>query len=283
MRRATRLVAVSGRSSRRCFSTSTVNSVRYENITSEKRGSVGLITLNRPSALNALCSPLIAELNQSVRSFNDDDSVSSIVITGSKKAFAAGADIKEMSTKTYMEAYKTDMFVEWSEITKSKKPIIAAVNGYALGGGCELAMSCDIIWAGDRAQFGQPEIKLGTIPGVGGTQRLTKAVGKSKAMEMVLTGDFMDAQTALKLGLVSNVVSADTLVDEAVALGEKIGKYSKPIVAMAKECVNQAFESSLQEGLHFERRVFHSTFATEDQKIGMKAFVEKTDPKWKHS
>jgi len=267
----------------RSFSTSAATYSRYDNIITEKKGTVALITLNRPAALNALCSPLIAELNQSVRSFNDDDSISTIVITGSKKAFAAGADIKEMSTKTYMEAYKSDMFSEWSEITKSKKPIIAAVNGYALGGGCELAMSCDIIWAGEKAQFGQPEIKLGTIPGVGGTQRLTRAVGKSKAMEMVLTGDFMDAQTALKLGLVSKVVSVETLVEEAVALGEKIGKFSKPIVAMAKECVNQAFESGLQEGLHFERRVFHSTFATDDQKIGMKAFVEKSEPKWNHS
>jgi len=257
---------------------------QYKNILVEKKeGGVGLITLNRPKALNALCDELIAELNDAAHNFDKDSEVGAIVVTGSKKAFAAGADIKEMSSKTYMEAYKGNMFSAWDDLTRIRKPVIAAVNGFALGGGCELAMMCDIILAGDKARFGQPEIKLGTIPGVGGTQRLTRAVGKSKAMELVLTADFMSAEEAKQAGLVSRVVPEDELLTVALEMAKKIASYSQPIVAMAKECVNQAYESTLREGIHFERRVFHSTFATNDQKEGMKAFIEKAQAKWTHS
>lgn len=257
---------------------------QYTNILVEKKeGGVGLITLNRPKALNALCDELIHELNDAARRFELDNEVGAIVLTGSKKAFAAGADIKEMSTKTYMDTYKNNMFSAWDNLTKIRKPIIAAVNGFALGGGCELAMMCDIILAGDKARFGQPEIKLGTIPGVGGTQRLTRAVGKSKAMELILTGDFMNAEEAKQSGLVSRVVPEDELLTVALDMAKKVASYSQPIVSMAKECVNQAYESTLHEGVHFERRVFHSTFATNDQKEGMKAFIEKAQPAWTHS
>jgi len=257
---------------------------QYNNILVEKKeGGVGLITLNRPKALNALCDELITELNDAARRFELDTEVGAIVLTGSTKAFAAGADIKEMSTKTYMDTYKNNMFSSWDNLTKIRKPIIAAVNGFALGGGCELAMMCDIILAGDKAKFGQPEIKLGTIPGVGGTQRLTRAVGKSKAMELILTGDFMSAEEAKQSGLVSRVVPEDELLTVALDMAKKVASYSQPIVSMAKECVNQAYESTLHEGVHFERRVFHSTFATNDQKEGMKAFIEKAQPAWTHS
>jgi enoyl-CoA hydratase len=246
----------------------------------EKRGNVGLVTLNRPKQLNALCDELIAELNAAVSDFDADVEVGAMVVTGSEKAFAAGADIKEMAPRTYMDCYKSDMFDAWEGITQTSKPVIAAVNGFALGGGCELAMMCDFIIAGDKAKFGQPEIKLGTIPGVGGTQRLTRYIGKSKAMEMILTGSFMDAEAAERAGLVAKIVPAEELVEEAVKTAETIASFSQPIVKMAKECVNKAYETTLAEGVRFERRVFHSTFATEDQKEGMAAFVEKRTPEF---
>eukprot|EP00162_Nutomonas_longa_P017786 comp24521_c0_seq1/m.60398 comp24521_c0_seq1/g.60398 ORF comp24521_c0_seq1/g.60398 comp24521_c0_seq1/m.60398 type:complete len:273 (-) comp24521_c0_seq1:34-852(-) len=252
----------------------------YENILVEKRGAVSLVTLNRPKALNALCDALLFDLLKALETNENDTTVACTVLTGSTKAFAAGADIKEMQDKTYVEAYSKGMFDWWDRIGSFKKPIIAAVNGYALGGGCELAMSCDIIWAGDGAKFGQPEIKLGTIPGCGGTQRLTRAVGKSKAMELVLTGNTIGAQEALGLGLVSKIVPQDKLVDEAVALGALIGTFSKPIVALAKESVNKSQEVGLRDGLVHERRAFWSTFATHDQKEGMHAFSEKRAPKF---
>lgn len=254
---------------------------KYSNIIAEKKGKVGLVTLNRPKALNALCDPLIEELNDALKDFQNDPEVGSIIITGSPKAFAAGADIKEMADKSSVDMYTIEKFRTWEEITKIKKPIIAAVSGYALGGGCELAMTCDIILASKSAKFGQPEIKLGTIPGVGGTQRLTKAIGKSRAMELTLTGDFIDSETAEKWGLVSRVVPDESLMEEALKLADKIASFSQPIVAMAKECVNKSFDLSLSEGVNYERKIFYSTFATEDQKIGMKAFIEKANPEWK--
>lgn len=259
------------RSSMRFYS----NAAQYEMILVEKKGKVGLITLNRPKALNALCGQLIAEVNSALKSFDKDTDVGSIVLTGSKKAFAAGADIKEMAEQTYVTQLASNMFASWDDITRTQKPIIAAVSGYALGGGCELAMMCDIILASESAKFGQPEINLGTIPGVGGTQRLTRAVGKSLAMEMVLTGNQIDAKTAASRGLVSRVVPDDKLLEEALQLGEQISSKSKPIVQIAKETVNRSYEMSLREGINFERRMFQSTFATNDQKEGMKAFVQK--------
>jgi len=252
----------------------------YQMIISEKKDKVGLITLNRPKALNALCEQLLNELVDELQHLDKDESVGAIVITGSEKAFAAGADIKEMASKNFMDAYRGDLFSQCDKISKIRKPIIAAVNGLALGGGCELAMMCDFIIAGDNAQFGQPEIKLGTIPGIGGTQRLTRAVGKSKAMEMVLTGNFIKADEAERAGLVSRVVPAKELVENALKTAGQIASFSKPIVAMAKECVNTAFETTLAEGVHFERRLFHSTFATEDRKEGMRAFVAKEQAKF---
>jgi len=254
----------------------------YEHIISETRGSVGLVTLNRPKALNALCTPLIEELNDAFQKFDDDSEIGAIVLTGSAKAFAAGADIKEMSSQSFMDVFKGNMFDSWDRTTLTNKPVIAAVNGYALGGGCELAMMCDFIIAGDKAQFGQPEITLGTIPGVGGTQRLTRAVGKAKAMDLILTGRFIGAEEALSSGLVSRVVPADDLLDESIEAATKIASFSQPIVKMAKQCVNAAFESSLAEGVKLERRAFHSTFATDDQKEGMAAFVEKRKPDFTH-
>lgn len=252
-----------------------------EFIKMEKRGKVALITLNRPKALNALCDQLITELNQTLLDLDSDLETGAVVITGSDRAFAAGADIKEMAPQTYMSAYKTDMLSHWDNITNIKTPVIAAVNGFALGGGCELAMMCDIIYAGDNARFGQPEIKLGTIPGCGGTQRLIRAVGKSKAMDLILTGDMLSAEEAKSAGLVAKVVPADELVEYAMQQADKIASYSLPIVRMAKEAVNASFENSLQQGVIFERRLFHSSFATEDQKEGMSAFIEKRDPEWK--
>lgn len=253
---------------------------KYEYILVEKRGKVGLITLNRPKALNALCDGLVKELVDQLRIFDADPEIGAIVITGSERAFAAGADIKEMSSKTYIDAYQSEMLAFWHDLTRIKTPIIAAVNGYALGGGCELAMMCDIILAGDKAVFGQPEVTIGTIPGCGGTQRLTRAVGKSKAMELILTGNQFSAQEAEKHGLVSRVVPAAELVNEAVKLGERIASFSKPVIAMAKEAVNAAYETTLQQGILFERRLFHSTFATHDQKEGMRAFIEKRKPQF---
>jgi len=256
----------------------------YKTILTEKReGGVALITLNRPKALNALCNELLDELVHSLENFQKDSDVSCVVLTGSTKAFAAGADIKEMSELSFRDTYTNKLFANADRILSIQKPIIAAVNGYALGGGFELAMICDMIVAGDKAKFGQPEIRLGTIPGIGGTQRLTRAMGKSKAMELILTGDQIDANTAHSYGLVSQVVPEDKLIDTAIEIGRKIAGHSKVTVAMAKQAVNQAFETSLHEGLLFERNLFYSTFATNDQKIGMKAFVEKAKPTWSHS
>jgi enoyl-CoA hydratase len=257
----------------------------FENILTETRGKVGLITLNRPKALNALSPALMRELAAALDGFEADDGIGAIVITGSEKAFAAGADIKEMQTKTYMDVYKADFITaEWERVARCRKPVIAAVAGFALGGGCELAMMCDFILAADNAKFGQPEINLGIIPGAGGTQRLPRFVGKSKAMEMVLLGQarMMDAAEADRVGLVSRVVPLANLIDDAVATAAKIAELSMPVVMMAKESVNRAFETTLAEGVRFERRLFHSGFAIEDQKEGMAAFVEKRKPVFKH-
>ncbi len=254
----------------------------YETIISETRDSVGLITLNRPDALNALNGQLIKELGQALVAFEEDDAIGAIVITGSTKAFAAGADIKEMKDFSYMDAYLSDFISEWEQVTRCRKPVIAAVAGFALGGGCELAMMCDFILAGDNAKFGQPEITLGIIPGAGGTQRLTRLVGKSKAMELCLTGRMMDAEEAERSGLASRIVPVDDLVEDAVATAAKIAAMSRPSAMMAKEAVNSALEMTLRDGVRFERRLFHSTFATEDQKEGMAAFAEKRKPEFKN-
>jgi enoyl-CoA hydratase len=255
----------------------------YENILVETRGHVGLITLNRPQALNALSSGLVDDLGRALDGFEDDDGVRAIVITGSEKAFAAGADIKEMADKSFVDCYVGEFITKgWERVTTCRKPIIAAVAGYALGGGCEVAMMCDIIIAADNAKFGQPEITLGVIPGAGGTQRLTRAVGKAKAMDMILTGRQMDAAEAERVGLVSRVVSVDSLLEETLKAAERIADMSLPVSMMAKESVNRAFESSLAEGIRFERRMFHATFALEDQKEGMTAFVEKRQPSFKN-
>ena len=255
----------------------------YDNIIVEKRGAVGLIRLNRPKALNALCAALIEELAAALDDLEADDDIGAIVITGSEKAFAAGADIKEMQAKTYMEAYQQDFITKgWERLSQTRKPVIAAVAGYALGGGCEVAMMSDIIIAADTAKFGQPEITLGTIPGSGGTQRMARFIGKAKTMDLCLTGRMMDAEEAERAGLVARVVPADALVDEAMATADKIASLSRPIVLMAKEAVDRAFETTLSEGIRFERRLFHSSFATEDQKEGMAAFADKRPPKWHH-
>ncbi len=255
----------------------------YKMILVDCKEPVGLITLNRPEAMNALNGQLMDEITQALRAFEADDKIRCVVITGSSKAFAAGADIKEMQSIDYMDAYMNDFITaNWEEASRCRKPIIAAVAGYALGGGCELAMMCDFILAADNAKFGQPEIKLGVIPGAGGTQRLTRFVGKSKAMEMVLTGRMMDAEEAERSGLVSRVVPLDDLLDEALKVARKIADLSLPSVMIAKECVNKAYETTLREGVMFERRIFHSLFATEDQKEGMAAFAEKRTAKFKH-
>ncbi|EME70628.1 enoyl-CoA hydratase/carnithine racemase [Paramagnetospirillum caucaseum] len=255
----------------------------FENITVETRGNVGLIALNRPKAMNALCAALITELGQALDAFEADDSIGAVVLTGSDKAFAAGADIKEMASKGYMDVYLANFITDgWERVTKCRKPIVAAVAGFALGGGCEMAMMCDFIIAGDNARFGQPEITIGTIPGAGGTQRLTRAVGKSKAMEMCLTGRLMDAAEAERAGLVSRIVPVAELVDEAVKTAGKIASLSRPIVMLCKESVNAAFETMLAQGVTFERRLFHSTFSTLDQKEGMAAFVEKRPAAFKN-
>ena len=254
----------------------------YENILVEKRGNVGLITLNRPKALNALNASLMTELSRALDELEADKEIGCIVLTGSEKAFAAGADIKEMKDKTYSQVYAEDFITtDWERLSQTRKPVIAAVAGYALGGGCEVAMMCDIIIAADNAKFGQPEITIGTIPGSGGTQRLTRVVGKSKAMELCLTGRMMDAEEAERAGLVARVVPAGDLLDEAMKTAGQIASLSQPIVMMAKEAVNRAYETTLAEGIKFERRSFHATFAIEDRKEGMTAFVEKRPPKWK--
>lgn len=251
----------------------------YENIIVETRGNVGLITLNRPEALNALSSPLMAELTEAVDAFEADDAIGAMVLTGSEKAFAAGADIKEMQDKTWMEAYREDFITAgWERLTRTRKPVIAAVSGFALGGGCEVAMMCDFILAADSARFGQPEVNLGIPPGAGGTQRLTRFVGKSKAMEMCLTGRFMDADEAERSGLVSRVVPAAELIDEAVKTAQAIAEKSLNANMIIKESVNRAYETTLSEGVRFERRMFHASFGTDQQKEGMAAFVEKRKP-----
>lgn len=255
----------------------------YENILVETRGNVGLITLNRPKALNALNTALIGELRDALDGFEADDAIGAIVLTGSEKAFAAGADIKEMQAQSFMDAYLSDFITrDWERLASCRKPVIAAVAGFALGGGCEIAMMCDFILAGDNAKFGQPEITIGTIPGAGGSQRLTRAVGKSKAMEMCLTGRMMDAEEAERAGLVSRIVPAAELVEEALKTAEKIAGMSRPMALLAKEAVDRAFETTLSEGVRFERRMFHATFATEDQKEGMAAFGDKRKPAFKN-
>jgi len=253
-----------------------------EHIIVETRGRVGLIRLNRPQALNALSSALMRELSLAVDGFEADGQIGCIVITGSDKAFAAGADIKEMTDKTFTEVFLGDFAATWDRVAYARKPVIAAVAGFALGGGCELALQCDLIIAAENAKFGQPEMKLGIIPGIGGTQRLTHAVGKAKAMDLILTGRMMDAHEAERSGLVARIVPLAGLVDEALKVAETIASMSLPSVLAAKEAVNRAFETSLAEGVRFERRVFHSLFATADQKEGMAAFVQKRPAKFQN-
>ena len=247
----------------------------YETLLVEKRDKVALISLNRPKALNSINQQVIEDLNAAVKDANSDNDIGAIVLTGSKRAFAAGADIKMMEPLSFSDTYMGGLFNDLENITKAKKPIIAAVNGFALGGGCELAMMCDFIYAGDKAKFGQPEITLGVLPGAGGTQRLTRSVGKSKAMEMCLTGNFIDAQEAKQIGLAAQVFPADDLIDKALEAGQKIASFSKIAVALNKEAVNAAYETNLQLGLDYEKRLFYASFATKDQKEGMSAFREK--------
>ncbi|SFA96237.1 enoyl-CoA hydratase [Rhizobium sp. NFR07] len=250
----------------------------FETILTETRGAVAVVTLNRPQALNALNSTVMAELTAALAAYDKDETIAAVVLTGSEKAFAAGADIKEMQSITFVDAYVGDFISGWDAVAAFRKPLIAAVSGFALGGGCELAMMCDFIIASDTAKFGQPEITLGVIPGLGGSQRLTRAVGKAKAMDLVLTGRMMDVTEAERAGLVSRVVAPAKLMDEAVTAAEKIAAFPRAAVLMAKETVNRSFETTLAEGLRFERRLFHSLFATADQKEGMAAFVEKRKP-----
>ncbi len=254
----------------------------YRTIQTETHGRVGLVRLHRPEALNALNAELIAELEAALDVFEADADIGCMVLTGSLKAFAAGADIKEMQDKSFLDAFLSDFLGRWDSVTRMRKPIVAAVSGFALGGGCELAMMCDFILAADNAMFGQPEIKLGVIPGAGGTQRLTRAVGKAKAMELILTGRSMDAEEAERAGLVSRIVPVDDLLAEAVATAQKIAAMSLPATIAAKEAVNRAYETTLAEGVRQERRLFYSLFATQDQKEGMTAFVEKRRPEFKN-
>ena len=263
---------------------STSASRGYEYVNAEKKGTdgrVGLVTLNRPKALNALFNPLMDDLLDALQTFDQDDSVGAIVLTGSERAFAAGADIKQMQNRGFAENFKDNFLSHWGNICLIRKPIVAAVNGYALGGGCELAMMCDIIYAGEKAKFGQPEITIGTIPGAGGTQRLPRYVGKSLAMEMNLTGVPISATEAQKAGLVSKIFPVESVVDEAISTADKIASHSKIVVQMCKQATNAAYETTLSEGLATEKRIFHSTFATHDRKEGMTAFVEKRKPCWK--
>lgn len=249
----------------------------------ERQGSVGIVRLNRPSALNALNAQLISELGEAFDDLEFDTAIGAIVLTGSERAFAAGADIKEMQAKTYIEAYTQDFITRgWERVGQCRKPVIAAVAGFALGGGCEVAMMCDIVIAAETAKFGQPEIQLGTMPGAGGTQRLPRFIGKAKAMDLCLTGRMMDAVEAERAGLVSRIVPPEKLLEEAVAVAERIAGMSQPPTMMVKESINRAFETTLAEGVRFERRMFHSTFATEDQKEGMAAFVEKRKPAFRN-
>ena len=255
----------------------------YETLIVETRGAVGLVTLNRPKALNALNAALVAELSRALDAFEADPAIGAIVIAGGEKAFAAGADIKEMKDRDFADVYLADFITkDWERLAQCRKPTIAAVAGYALGGGCEIAMMCDIVLAADNAKFGQPEITLGTLPGAGGTQRLARALGKAKTMDLVLTGRMMDAAEAERSGLVARVLPAADLLAEALKTAEKIAAFSRPAVLMAKEAVNQAFETGLAEGLRFERRLFHASFATADQKEGMGAFAEKRSPQFRN-
>ncbi len=255
----------------------------YECILTEEDGHVGIITLNRPDALNAFNNQLMDEVTDAVKKYEANDTISCMIVTGSEKAFAAGADIKEMASKDYMDVYKEEFTTaNWEEVTRARKPVIAAVNGYALGGGCELALMCDFIIAGDSAKFGQPEISIGAMPGAGGTQRLARFIGKSKAMEMCLTGRMMDAEEAERCGLVSRIVPKGELREEAIRVAKQIAGFSRPVAMLTKESVNRAFETTLSEGVRFERRVFHSVFALDDQKEGMAAFVEKRKPAFKN-
>ena len=255
-------------------------SMTHEHIIVETKGRVGVIRLNRPQALNALNTALMAELAAAVDAFEADGAIGCMVITGSDKAFAAGADIKEMAGKSYMDAFMGNFVATWDRVAHARKPVIAAVAGFALGGGCELAMQCDLIIAADNARFGQPEIKLGVIPGIGGTQRLTRAVGKAKAMDLILTGRMMDAAEAERSGLVARVLPTASLMEEAIKIAETIAALSQPSLIAAKEAVNRSFETSLAEGVRFERRVFHALFATKDRKEGMTAFIEKRPPRF---
>src|SRR6266403_2129461 len=258
---------------------SQMSSTEYANILVERRGPVGIVTLNRPQALNALNAALIADLGAAFDELEGDPAIAAIILTGSEKAFAAGADIKEMADKTYIEAYREDFITRgWERVAQCRKPVIAAVAGFALGGGCEIAMMCDIVIAAENARFGQPEINLGTMPGAGGTQRLARFIGKAKAMDLCLTGRMMDAAEAERAGLVSRIVAPDQLMPEAIAVAERVSAMSRPVAMMVKEAVNRAFETTLAEGVRFERRLFHSTFATEDQKEGMAAFIAKKKP-----
>jgi len=260
-----------------------MSSEPYANILVERRGAVGIVTLNRPQALNALNAALIADLGAALDDLEGDGQIGAIVLTGSDKAFAAGADIKEMADKTYIEAYRQDFITKgWERVAQCRKPVIAAVAGFALGGGCEIAMMCDIIIAAENARFGQPEINLGTMPGAGGTQRLARFIGKAKAMDLCLTGRMMDAAEAERAGLVSRIVPADKLLAEAIAVATRIAGLSQPVAMMVKESVNRAFETTLAEGVRFERRLFHATFATEDQKEGMAAFIAKRKPAFRN-
>jgi enoyl-CoA hydratase len=260
-----------------------MGSEQYNNILVERRGAVGLVTLNRPQALNALNAALIAELGIALDGFEADEAIGAIVLTGNERAFAAGADVKEMAEKTYIEAYREDFITKgWERVAQCRKPIVAAVAGFALGGGCEIAMMCDIVIAADTARFGQPEIMLGTIPGAGGTQRLTRFIGKAKAMDLCLTGRMMDAHEAERAGLVSRIVPAADLLAEAVKVAERICEMSRPVAMMVKEAVNRAYETTLAEGVRFERRLFHATFSIEDRKEGMEAFINKRKADFKN-
>lgn len=254
--------------------------MNYENILVETADGIAIITLNRPKALNALNDALVHELAAALDMFEDDEGIAAIIITGSEKAFAAGADIKQMQSRSYMDWYLNEEFASWEKAASCRKPVIAAVAGFALGGGCELAMMCDFIIAAESARFGQPEIKLGVLPGLGGTQRLTRLVGKAKAMDMCLSGRMMDAQEAERAGLVSRVVKDKNLLEEARKSALAIASMSRPAAMMVKECINRAYETTLTEGIHFERRMFYSAFALEDQKEGMDAFIQKRDPQW---
>ncbi len=255
----------------------------YELIKSEKKDGVGIITLNRPESLNALNTPLVKEIASAVDDFEADENIGCLLITGSEKAFAAGADIKEMQPKTFVDAYKEDFITrDWERLSRCRKPVVAAVSGYALGGGCELAMMCDIIIAADTAKFGQPEIKLGTLPGAGGTQRLARFIGKAKTMDLCLTGRMMSADEAERSGLVARVVPINNLLDDAIETAKTIAEMSHMATMVTKESINRAYETTLSEGIRFERRMFHASFATEDQKEGMAAFAEKRNAKWVH-